>query len=107
MSKWDGVNECYVPGAHITIDPSVKLHTDADAEIDPVTYEVLRSSIWNINAEAGEIITRVSGSPIAQYAHDLNTVLLTEDAEYLYTGPYNLNLAVVIVSSDQPQVQNC
>jgi N-methylhydantoinase B len=96
MRQWDGVNECYVPGPEITVDPSVKLHTDADAEIDPVTYEVIRSSLWNINAEAGEIITRVSGSPIAQYAHDLNTVLLTEDVEYLYTGPYNLNLAVVI-----------
>lgn len=96
MSKWDGVNECYVPGPEIAIDPGLRLHTESDAAIDPVTYEVIRSSLWNINAEAGDIITRVSGSPIAQYAHDLNTVLLTEDAEYLYTGPYNLNLAVVI-----------
>jgi N-methylhydantoinase B len=96
MTSWDGVNECYVPQGGLVLDPSVELHTEADSEIDPVTYEVIRSSLWNINAEAGEIITRVSGSPIAQYAHDLNTVLLTEDAEYLYTGPYNLNLAVVI-----------
>ncbi|NUT54461.1 MAG: hydantoinase B/oxoprolinase family protein, partial [Thermoleophilia bacterium] len=96
MTVWDGIDECYVPGEDIAIDPSVVLHTDADAAIDPVTYEVIRSSLWNINAEAGEIIQRVSGSPIAQYAHDLNTVLLTEDAEYLYTGPYNLNLSVVV-----------
>ncbi|MFN8217069.1 MAG: hydantoinase B/oxoprolinase family protein [Solirubrobacterales bacterium] len=96
MTRWDGVHECYVPEGELQLDPSVQLHTAADAAIDPVTYEVIRSSLWNINAEAGEIITRVSGSPIAQYAHDLNTVLLTEDAEYLYTGPYNLNLAVVI-----------
>jgi N-methylhydantoinase B len=96
MTVWDGVDECYVPGAKVPIDPSVELHTEADAEIDPVTYEVIRGSLWNINTEAGEIIQRVSGSPIAHYAHDLNTVLLTEDAEYLYTGPYNLNLAVVV-----------
>jgi N-methylhydantoinase B len=96
MTSWDGINECYVPPRDLPIDPSLRFHTEADSEIDPVTYEVLRSSLWNINAEAGEIIQRVSGSPIAQYAHDLNTVLLTEDAEYLYTGPYNLNLAVVV-----------
>lgn len=96
MTVWDGVDECYVPGATVPIDPSVQLHSEADAEIDPVTYEVIRGSLWNINTEAGEIIQRVSGSPIAHYAHDLNTVLLTEDAEYLYTGPYNLNLAVVV-----------
>lgn len=96
MTNWDGINECYLPGRRVAVDPSLQFHTEADAEIDPVTYEVLRSSLWNINAEAGEIIQRVSGSPIAQYAHDLNTVLLTEDGEYLYTGPYNLNLAVVV-----------
>ncbi|CAB4870476.1 unannotated protein [freshwater metagenome] len=96
MTVFDGINECYVPEGPIAIDPSVVLHREADTEIDPVTYEVIRSSLWNINVEAGEIIQRVSGSPIAQYAHDLNTVLLTEDAEYLYTGPYNLNLAVVV-----------
>lgn len=96
MTVWDGVDECYVPGATVPIDLSVELHTEADSEIDPVTYEVIRGSLWNINTEAGEIIQRVSGSPIAHYAHDLNTVLLTEDAEYLYTGPYNLNLAVVV-----------
>jgi N-methylhydantoinase B len=57
---------------------------------------VIRSALWNINDEAGGIIRRVSGSPIAQFSHDLNTVLLTGDAEFLYTGPYNLNLAAVI-----------
>ena len=45
MTQWDGVNECYVPGDSISIDPSVELHREADAEIDPVTYEVIRSSL--------------------------------------------------------------
>jgi N-methylhydantoinase B len=96
MTVWDGVNECYVPGATLAIDPSLTLHDEAADSIDPVTYEVIRSALWNTNDEAGGIIRRVSGSPIAQYAHDLNTVLLTEDAEFIYSGPFNLNLAAVI-----------
>jgi N-methylhydantoinase B len=96
MTIWDGINECYVPGSSLSIDPSLKLHTTVAPEIDPVTFEVIRSALWNVNEEAGEIIRRVSGSPIAQFSHDLNTVLFTEDAEFLYTGPYNLNLAVVV-----------
>lgn len=96
MTIWDGINECYVPGPEVPFHSSLTMHTEADPEIDPVTYEVIRGSLWNINTEAGDIIQRVSGSPIAQYAHDLNTVLLTENGEYLYTGPYNLNLSVVV-----------
>ncbi|MFN8217100.1 MAG: hydantoinase B/oxoprolinase family protein [Solirubrobacterales bacterium] len=96
MTDWDGVNECYIPSDPLPIDPSLAFHTEVAEEIDPVTYEVIRSALWNINGEAADIIMRVSGSPIAQYAHDFNTLLLTEDAEYLYAGPYNLNLAVVV-----------
>jgi N-methylhydantoinase B len=96
MTVFDGVDECYVPGDELTIDPALRLHRGTEVDIDPVTYEVIRSGLWNINEESGDIIRRVSGSPIAQFAHDLNTVLLTEDAEYLYSGPYNLNLAAVI-----------
>ena len=96
MTTWNGVNDCYVPQASLVIDPSLTLHREAAESIDPVTYEVIRSALWNTNEEAGGIIRRVSGSPIAQYAHDLNTVLLTEDAEFIYSGPFNLNLAAVI-----------
>jgi N-methylhydantoinase B len=96
VTVWDGVKECYVPGETLRIDPALELHGECAAAIDPVTYEVIRSALWNINEEAGGIILRVSGSPIAQFSHDLNTVLLTEDAEFLYTGPYNLNLAAVV-----------
>ena len=68
--------------------PSVEFHTEAAAEIDPVTFEVVRNKLWNINVEHGNTILRASGGPIVVYGHDLNPAILTEDAEFLFYGPY-------------------
>ena len=38
--------------------------------------------------EHGATIQRLSGSPVAMYALDLNPSILTEDAEFVYFGPY-------------------
>ncbi|HIM46596.1 MAG TPA: hydantoinase B/oxoprolinase family protein, partial [Alphaproteobacteria bacterium] len=54
----------------------------------PVTYEVIRHNLWNINEEHGATIQRISGSPVAMFALDLNPSILTEDAEFVYFGPY-------------------
>ena len=85
---FDGVNHPYVPPAILRISPKLKLHRDWDTEIDPVTYEVVRHNLWQINEEHGATIQRLSGSPVAMYALDLNPSLLTEDAEFVYFGPY-------------------
>ena len=42
--------------------------------IDPVTFEVVRHALWNVNEEHGATIQRLSGSPVAMYALDLNPV---------------------------------
>jgi N-methylhydantoinase B len=85
---FDGVKNPYVPPKELTIHPSLKLHRDAAREIDPVTYEVIRHNLWNINEEHGSTIQRISGSPVAVYAIDLNPSILTEDAEFVYFGPF-------------------
>jgi N-methylhydantoinase B len=56
--------------------------------LDPITYEVIRHRLWNINVEHGNAIIRASGSPICVYGHDFNPCILTEDAEYVYYGPF-------------------
>jgi len=38
----------------------------------PITYEVIRHSLWHVNEEHGATIQRLSGSPVAMYALDLN-----------------------------------
>ncbi|MGD9601402.1 MAG: hydantoinase B/oxoprolinase family protein [Gammaproteobacteria bacterium] len=85
---FDGVNHPYVPPKELRIAPKLKLHRDWDTEVDPVTYEVVRHNLWQINEEHGATIQRLSGSPVAMYALDLNPSLLTEDAEFVYFGPY-------------------
>jgi hypothetical protein len=35
-------------------------------------------------------IQRISGSPVAMYAFDLNSSIFTEDGEFIYYGPYQL-----------------
>ena len=53
-----------------------------------MTFEVIRHNLWHVNEEHGTTIQKVSGSPVAMYALDLNPSILTEDAEFVYFGPY-------------------
>lgn len=85
---FDGKKHPYVPPKKLKISEKLKLHSDWETEVDPVTYEVVRHNLWNINEEHGATIQRISGSPVAIYALDLNPSILTEDAEFVYFGPY-------------------
>jgi len=87
-THFDGVSQPYVPPTTLKISDKLKLHRSWKQDIDPVTYEVIRHNLWNINEEHGATIQRISGSPVAMYALDLNPSLLTEDAEFIYFGPY-------------------
>lgn len=85
---FDGVDHPYVPPATLRISDKLKLHQTWDEDINPVTYEVIRHNLWHVNEEHGATIQRISGSPVAMYALDLNPSILTEDAEFVYFGPY-------------------
>lgn len=86
--RWDGINYPYLPGESLDIDPGLQLHTDAEEQLDSITYEVLRHNLWNINEEHGATILKVSGSPVALWAHDFNPTLTTETGEQVYNGSY-------------------
>ena len=83
-----GVSNPYVPGSELRYASKLTLHRNYDRDVDPVTFEVIRHALWNINEEHGGTIQRVSGSPVAIYALDLNPTIMTEDAEFVYVGPY-------------------
>ena len=85
---FNGVENPYVPPKVLRLSPKLKLHQRWDEHVDPVTYEVVRHNLWQINEEHGAMIQRLSGSPVAMYALDLNPSILTEDAEFVYFGPY-------------------
>ncbi len=85
---FDGRQTGYVPPKQLKISPKLKLHRKSAKKIDPITYEVIRHSLWHVNEEHGATIQRLSGSPVAMYALDLNPSILTEDGEFVYFGPY-------------------
>ena len=92
---YDGVTFPYIPGPTLQIDPSLALHTEWTDKVDPITYEVVRHHLWTINEELGMTIQRISGSPVAMYAFDLNSSIFTEDGEFIYYGPYQLYMSGV------------
>lgn len=85
---FDGLRMPYVPPETLNISPKLKLHHGDPVDLDPVTLEVVRHGLWNVNDDLGKTIQRISGSPIAKYALDLNPSILTEDAEFVFFGPY-------------------
>lgn len=88
QSTFKDIKGGYVPPERLTISPKLKLHRKQETSIDPVTFEVIRHSLWNVNEEHGATIQRLSGSPVAMYALDLNPSILTEDGEFVFFGPY-------------------
>jgi N-methylhydantoinase B len=85
---FDGIVNPYIPPEKLRISKTLKLHQGAAINIDPITYEVIRHNLWNVNEEHGATIQRISGSPVAVYALDLNPSILTEKAEFVFFGPY-------------------
>ncbi len=84
--EWNEATDGYIgPKDRQTTAP---LHRDSDDGIDPISYEVIRHTLWNINIEHGEAILKVSGSPVALYSHDFNPAITLEDGELVYFGQY-------------------
>lgn len=84
----DGRKESYIPPEQLRIDPSLRLQAAVDPDLDPITYEVIRHNLWNVNEEHGETIVRVSGSPIAAFGYDFNPSILSEAGDFVYFGPF-------------------
>src|ERR1035437_7234018 len=55
---------------------------------DPITFEVLRHRLWQINDEQGQTIIRVSGSPVATEGNDFNVAIADAGGNLMATGPY-------------------
>ena len=97
--KWDGVTYPYMPGDTLNIDPSLKLYTGVAENVDPVTHEVLRHALWNVNLEHGKTVLRMSGSPIAAYGHDFNPAILDAEGNFVFFGPFLQYLAAATSSA--------
>jgi N-methylhydantoinase B len=82
----------YVPPENPVIDPSVEFHTEAEA-VGGVSFEVIRSKLWNLNVDHGDTIRRVSGSNIVVEGYDFNCAVTTELGDAVTLCPYSMFFA--------------
>ncbi len=90
---WDGIARGYAPPEVLTISPRLRLQTAEEPEVDPITYEVIRNSLQNINLENGHTIQKLSISPITMINRDFQCAILTETGDVMFMGPYLMYLA--------------
>lgn len=70
---------------------------------DPITHEVLRHRLWQINDEQGRTIVNVSGSPVASESNDFNVAIADAAGNLICVGSYVL----VHVAGLSLMIQNC
>jgi N-methylhydantoinase B len=91
--RWASLYEGYIPTDELIVDPSLRFHSDYDTDLDPITYEVLRSKFWNLNWDHQETIRRTAGSLVIVQGYDFNSCIQTELGEGVVFGPGNLFFA--------------
>ena len=84
---WDGRTRSYIPLGRLAVDPRVQLHTGADLDLDPITFEVLRSRLYHKNLEQADIVQRVAGSQPVIVARDFATALMAENGDIICVSP--------------------
>jgi N-methylhydantoinase B len=86
-ARWRSLMDGYLPPDQLAIEGGLELHAEYDEELDPITYEVLRSRLWSINQDHQDTIRRISGSGVTVYAWDFNVSIQTEDGDGVVFGP--------------------
>src|SRR5438132_397672 len=85
--RTESLRSGYLPPAQLDVNPELPFHSAYERELDPITFEVVRSRFWNINWDHQETIRRVSGSGVVVFGYDFNTSLQTETGEGVVFGP--------------------
>jgi N-methylhydantoinase B len=83
------------PSAAVAEGPAI-YSLPAGAELDPITEEILRHRLWEINSEQATTIMKVSPSPVASEAQDFNVMLADGHGQVCYVGPFVQFHAVIM-----------
>lgn len=92
-ARWDSLLNGYIPADEIELPADLPVHGDEADEIDPITFEVIRLKLWNLNWDHQETLRRTSGSLVVIQGFDFNTSVQTELGEGVVFGPGNLFFA--------------
>ncbi len=84
---WDGVRRSYIPEKELTLPGTLRFHRERLADVDPITFEVVRYALINANLEHTRLIQRLSVSPIVMIARDMQTSILNEVGDLIVLGP--------------------
>ncbi|HZZ47164.1 MAG TPA: hydantoinase B/oxoprolinase family protein [Pseudonocardia sp.] len=84
---WDGVARSYIPPETLSIDPSLRLHRATGEEVDPLTYEVVRYALLNVNFEHSAYLKKLCISPVVVNACDYQASVMTEHGDLVFLGP--------------------
>lgn len=89
--------EKYYPAVELdeqSVSTDLELHTiPEDFEVDPVTFEVLRHRLSQINKEQGQTLRNVSGSTVVTEANDFNVTISNERGDVTNFGPFVIHHA--------------
>jgi N-methylhydantoinase B len=103
---WDGRVHPYMPPERLSIHPALELYPRVEATVDPIDHEVLRHALWNVNVEHGNVLMRISGSPICAYGHDFNPAILDGEGNFIFFGPFLQYLAANISAAVKWTLEN-
>ena len=87
MTTWDGVQRGYIPGETLRIPRTLRLHTGR-ADVDPVTFEVIRYSLMNTNLDMGRPSSGWPSAPVTMITRDFQPSIITESGDLVFLGPY-------------------
>lgn len=91
--RWASLVDGYLPTGPVTLPAELPVHDDVADEIDPITFEVVRLKLWNLNWDHQETLRRTSGSLVVIQGFDFNTSIQTELGDGVVFGPGNLFFA--------------
>jgi N-methylhydantoinase B len=87
--SWDGVVRGYVPRSAEVDDIPLAPGTSPalDNTVDPVTYEVIRYGLMNLNFEHSSLLSQLCVSPVTMLVKDFQTAILKDDGDLVFLGP--------------------
>jgi N-methylhydantoinase B len=85
-NSWDGLRRSYVAASPPSVKAGTRLHQEVDTDVDPVTLEVIRYALMNVNLEHCDLLQKLCVSPVTMMTRDYQATMLTEDGELLFLG---------------------
>jgi len=81
-----------------SLPAGLRLHETASstADLDALSYEVIRHRLWATTERMGQALSRMSGSLVVTDCNDIGVAITDEVGDIVQIGPYALSLATSV-----------